>query len=34
MYDHVILCSLVQLNDMKVYLLVMDACFSCTKSLV
>jgi len=34
MYDHVILCTRVQLNDMKVYLLVMDACFAWIECLV
>jgi len=28
MYDHVILCTSIQLNDMKVYLFVIDACFA------
>jgi len=34
MYNHVILCTWVQLNDMEVYLLVMDACFAWIECLV
>jgi len=34
MYDHVILCTWVQLNDMKVYLHVMDTCFVLIECLV